>query len=337
MITKSMISIFAFAISLTAMPHMALAKSAETQTTPPERIACDKQKTPYCIDQLRFAYEDPLLSFQYDMPVTITENSQLYEFLDDDRKQMLENATDWSRQGIVMSRKRDKGEGEMDGELPEDGADMPPPADDTKSDAGHDGARGGKHVKGQKGSRTLPLHIMEKVAKDRPQHDHDMTWELTADNGDFLNILGSLYQFTGGAHGNVHYRNIIWDKSGGEVATLASIFGNNMVLNDLLEDPICLQINKMRAKKRELPEDLPENEVYVFGSCPLLSEIALSFQQEQPFDNGKITHITVSVSPYIASHILRAAIFSTCLCQKKWWRPFAPIGGGILPLLLTKT
>lgn len=137
-----------------------------------------------------------------------------------------------------------------------------------------------------------------------------------ADTPALLAIWASEGSFTGGAHANLLYRIVWWDKRAGKTLALDDLLANPAAALAALQGAFCAALDEERARKRQgRPVDLPS-----FSECPDLArqvlvpmsvgagpEIALFSVKLPPYEAGPYAEgsyeITVPVTAGWIAHL----------------------------------
>jgi hypothetical protein len=135
----------------------------------------------------------------------------------------------------------------------------------------------------------------EAVKSGYPFHPHDYqaVWKVTADTPRLLSAVGTIYTYTGGAHGMTVFAPILWDKASGKPIAIADLFTSPAAMDQALRGPFCAALDKERAKRRGAPVKHDDDP---FDAC-----IDPAKEVIVPVARGSaIDHFTVYVAPYDA-------------------------------------
>lgn len=125
-------------------------------------------------------------------------------------------------------------------------------------------------------------------------HHLSESWEVAGDSGPLLALAATIESYSGGAHGNLGFDGILWDReAGGEIAT-AALFDGGL---DPLRDRFCAALNAERAERRGEPVRATGDDDFMTG-CPSFDEIVVL-----PADankDGRLDSLLFLVAPYIA-------------------------------------
>ena len=119
-------------------------------------------------------------------------------------------------------------------------------------------------------------------------------WKTIADLPNWLSMLGEVANYTGGAHGNYGYDDLVYDKRKAAVYNSVDLFQSLGALNKAIAPRWCAALDKERAKRRGAPVDKSDS---LFGQCPGLEELTLLLGSS----NGTtFDRLTLIAGPYIA-------------------------------------
>lgn len=102
------------------------------------------------------------------------------------------------------------------------------------------------------------------------QYTDMATWTLAADTGRLLAVVGELYGFTGGAHGNSGFDSVIWDEKLQKRIGLPDLFTDRAKARAIMEPVVCKALAAEQAKRRggqKLGGD--------FDKCPALTSATI--------------------------------------------------------------
>lgn len=120
-------------------------------------------------------------------------------------------------------------------------------------------------------------------------------WSVVTELPGWLSLSGSMWSFSGGAHGNPWSQALLWDKGANVRRAPLDLFTSPQALSRAIRAPFCDQLDKERAKRRETKID--RNSGDPFDACidPVKSVIILGSSNRQQFNR-----IGVLVDPYEA-------------------------------------
>ncbi|MGB3723485.1 MAG: hypothetical protein WA979_11805 [Pacificimonas sp.] len=121
----------------------------------------------------------------------------------------------------------------------------------------------------------------------------DESWALSWENAALLNLTVAQNSYRGGAHPNLVYKSILWDKTAARAIALPDLFSDWPNIEAGLSAQYCEALDAERAKRRgaDVDSDGP------FGKCPPLTEqpVALMGNAYDGFYG-----IEVLLGPYVA-------------------------------------
>lgn len=122
------------------------------------------------------------------------------------------------------------------------------------------------------------------------QHELRLDWAAEAETDRLLVLSGTIYQYTGGAHGMTGFTSAFFDRTSRKRINFNDLFNDAPATLKVLEKDWCTGLQQERDDRRRGLEvsDL-------FQDCPTLSEQVIVPQGE-----GKITNLMVLVEPYVA-------------------------------------
>ncbi len=127
-----------------------------------------------------------------------------------------------------------------------------------------------------RGGRTLQYEWIER-------------WKPEAETDLLLALSAQQYSFTGGAHGNVVQRAVIWDRGAGRRLSFAELFHDPKAANAALKPAFCKALDEVRKERRGGQLGT------AFADCPDFTAYAIV-----PVGEGTIGELRVLVPPYEA-------------------------------------
>jgi hypothetical protein len=128
----------------------------------------------------------------------------------------------------------------------------------------------------QPGGRRAPYEWIER-------------WSPTAETDLLLGFSGEQYRFTGGAHGNLVLRGIIWDRGANRRIAFSELFQNPAAATAAMKPAFCKALDAERAQRRGGQVG------NMFDDCPDFTAYAIV-----PLGDGEISAFRVLVPPYEA-------------------------------------
>lgn len=128
---------------------------------------------------------------------------------------------------------------------------------------------------------------------EAPFHTHlyGESWSVEGDTDPLLSLSSSASIYTGGAHGNMMFAAMLWDKAAHRALDTPGLFGRALTS---LGDRYCAALVVEREERRGEPT--PQGDL--FGDCPGITQQVLT-----PADrdrNGRFDTLRVLLPPYAA-------------------------------------
>lgn len=126
-----------------------------------------------------------------------------------------------------------------------------------------------------------------------PPHALERGWSVAADAGPLLSLLGATSIYSGGAHGNLLYDVLIWDRNSGGRIRFADLFDQPGEALRLLARDFCPALaheQKLRRGDYYDPDDM-------FAECPSVGSVPL-LPVAGP--SGRVERIQALLAPYVA-------------------------------------
>jgi hypothetical protein len=114
-------------------------------------------------------------------------------------------------------------------------------------------------------------------------------WQAEAETDGLIALSARQYEYSGGAHGNLGFRTVIWDRAANRRIEFAELFTDPKAALAALQPGFCKALDAERARRRGA-EKMPN-----FSDCPALSTLPVV-----PVGDGRITSLRVLVGPYVA-------------------------------------
>lgn len=102
--------------------------------------------------------------------------------------------------------------------------------------------------------------------------DFQKEWSVVTETPRFLSLSGSLYTFTGGAHGGTASLALLWDKRAARRLAPTAVFTSTAAIQSALGAAFCDALDVERAKRRGEPVKRGTD---TFSNCPKVSEATL--------------------------------------------------------------
>jgi hypothetical protein len=114
-------------------------------------------------------------------------------------------------------------------------------------------------------------------------------WQAEAETDALIALSARTYSYTGGAHGNLGLRSLIWDRAAGRRIAFAELFVDPKAALAALQPDFCKTLDVQRALRRQGVRDSN------FSDCPPLADLPVV-----PVGDGAINSFRVLVPPYTA-------------------------------------
>jgi hypothetical protein len=119
-------------------------------------------------------------------------------------------------------------------------------------------------------------------------------WTVAADSERFLSLRGETSTYTGGAHGNMEFDALVWDRASGRALSPMVLFTAPAALSDALREPYCAALIEVQRERRGEYFTEPDDP---FDRCPTLDELAIV----PATSNGvEIDELQLLAAPYVA-------------------------------------
>jgi len=138
---------------------------------------------------------------------------------------------------------------------------------------------------------------MRAAKQDKfPFHQHEIqkSWESAGQSSRLLSLDGSIYGFTGGAHGNGGSLGLLWDRARNAKIEIPQLLLPGMSWTGAIRQPFCVLLDRERAKRREKPVKKDD----MFGNCPEYKELTVIIVDKN--GNGRFDHIQAIADAYVA-------------------------------------
>lgn len=131
--------------------------------------------------------------------------------------------------------------------------------------------------------------------RDFNPYSRTIDWAVVTALPGWLSLSGSVYEFSGGAHGNTGSMALLWDKAAGRVRDPLSLFLSREAFDAALRRPFCAALNKERAIRREAPVDPASDDE--FDACLEPSQVTVLLGSS---DRRQFNRIGLIADPYAA-------------------------------------
>lgn len=135
----------------------------------------------------------------------------------------------------------------------------------------------------------------KKGGFDFRAHMLDINWKRVADLPGWLSLSADIATYTGGAHGNLGFDSLVWDKAAGKRLAPLSMFKSLSAFADAVRTPFCAALDKERALRRGAPVDRASGSEFDACIDPAEQTLLLGSSNGKAFDR-----MTIMVGPYAA-------------------------------------
>lgn len=120
-----------------------------------------------------------------------------------------------------------------------------------------------------------------------------VTWAVVADTPRFLSLSASITSYSGGAHGNMGFDALVWDKETGRALDPAQLFTSLGALEEVIGTPLCDLLQRERNARRG-QEPTGDG---TFDECVPLADTTLLLGSS---NRRTFNRIGVVMGPYVA-------------------------------------
>lgn len=128
---------------------------------------------------------------------------------------------------------------------------------------------------------------------EMPAHAHEQDWSLDGSTAQLTSLSAGIATYAGGAHGNLAYEALLWDRAEDRPVGTAAMLGAGLAA---MTERYCRGLDRQREEKRGEPVRRDPDDPH--SSCPALAERVLA-----PADsdgNGRFDRLNVLIPPYAA-------------------------------------
>lgn len=125
------------------------------------------------------------------------------------------------------------------------------------------------------------------------RHEYWTDWAVEADAGRLLVLMGTSWQYTGGAHGNTGHAGRLWDRQAGRSIGIEALFNDWPRARRLIEPAYCAALDAERRRRRGDARLIEE-----FETCPPLAE-QLILPSSVPVER-RARMVRIVLDPYVA-------------------------------------
>lgn len=127
-------------------------------------------------------------------------------------------------------------------------------------------------------------------------HDLVRDWSVFADTPRFLVLRGSNYVYSGGAHGNIAFDGLVWDRKAKKAIYSRWMFTTDRALQTALGAPWCAALKAERAERlgEEASAVLEDDGIF---PCPPIADLLVL---PASTDGQRFDRIELIAAPYVA-------------------------------------
>jgi hypothetical protein len=125
-------------------------------------------------------------------------------------------------------------------------------------------------------------------------HDFEKTWRIAGGTERLLSLAASMHSYTGGAHGNLAFDALLWDRNADRPVEPAALLGAEAIA--ALTPRYCAALDAEREERRGEPVQRDSDDS--FSACPPLAEQVLAFRDSD--GNGRFDMLEALIPPYVA-------------------------------------
>ena len=126
-------------------------------------------------------------------------------------------------------------------------------------------------------------------------HYLNKVWTLEGNSPRLLSLAAEVGSFTGGAHGNVVYNTVLWDRKAGRPIEVAALFTDAAAAFKAMTSFYCTELDKQRAEKRGEPLPLQGEDDWMTQCRPLAEQTVAPTDTNK---DGKFDLLRVMIEPY---------------------------------------
>lgn len=128
-------------------------------------------------------------------------------------------------------------------------------------------------------------------------HDLVRDWSVFADTSRFLVLQGSNYVYSGGAHGNIVFDALVWDRKAKKIKYSSWMFTGERPLQAALGAPWCAALKAERAERLgEEASAIMDEDDGIFPCPPIADLVVLPAST----DGQRFDRIELIAAPYVA-------------------------------------
>ncbi|ANU08566.1 DUF3298 and DUF4163 domain-containing protein [Paraurantiacibacter namhicola] len=127
------------------------------------------------------------------------------------------------------------------------------------------------------------------------QHSSYTEWEVAANTPRFLSLFTGVSTYAGGAHPNLHYDAILWDKQAGKALAAGELFKSRSAFENRVSGPMCDALDAQREERRGMKVERGSGGM--FEDCPALEDVVITFASS---GGTAFDRINFLFAPYVA-------------------------------------
>jgi hypothetical protein len=129
----------------------------------------------------------------------------------------------------------------------------------------------------------------EEAGADIFPLSYSALWSIDAVSSDLVAASGSIQHYTGGAHGGIEFKTILFDRRRGGRIALADLFADPARARSLIQNGFCAALRQEMGERRGTDESSAE--------CPVAADQPISLK---PGPSGRIDSFYALLNPYVA-------------------------------------
>ena len=125
-------------------------------------------------------------------------------------------------------------------------------------------------------------------------HTHETEWKVVTNLPSWLSLSASVWEYTGGAHGNSWPKAVIWDKQANVRRSALDLFVSKAAFTAAVRVPFCRALNLEQSKRRGEPVNPKDGG---FSACPDPADTPVLLGSS---NKTHFTRIGIVLPPYAA-------------------------------------
>lgn len=127
------------------------------------------------------------------------------------------------------------------------------------------------------------------------KHSLDVTWQVVSDLPRWLSLSASISTYAGGAHPNMGYDTLVWDRQERRALDPLDLFTGSTALEAAVSQRYCAELNRAREKRRGVRVEPSSDDT--FDRCPMLEELTVLLGSS---NGSTFDQIGLVAAPYVA-------------------------------------